>query len=446
MANLKTENETFLGMEPDYEEPGKPLVEYVRISLAKIALLWSQKWLLIGPAVLGLLIALGISLLRTPQYVAIALFLPPEMNPTSGLDLLIGMKTGGAMMGGAMGNALSDMLDTRTPGQLYIQEMQTRAVEDKLINRFDLTRTYRAKSREAIRKALEGNTKFDEDRKSGILRIKVTDTDPNRAAALANGYAEELGQLLADVDSDAGHREREYFEAQIKIAQDQLDRSSKALSDFSGKNAALNLPLQSAAMVSSTASLEGRLIAAQTQLNGLLPIYTENNMRVKEARAQVAELQLQLNQMQGKAVSSAKSASAKPEDAATVSGSSKMQQLAGLSSEYMDLYRGAKIDEAMIETLTQQYEIAKLEETRHMAKIRLLDPALPPEHKSFPRKKLMSATGLVIGFFLGAIFVLLTDMWKNTSDDNEWKKLFFPISSKFGVARRAWFLTHRRSG
>lgn len=434
MGNLKTDSETLLALDFDSEESGKPLVEYVRLLFSKIELLWRHKWLLIVPAIIGFAIALGLSLLQPARYMATAFFLPPEMNPTSGLDLLIGMKTGGAMMGGGVGSMLNDMFGTRTPGQLYIQEMQSRPVEDSLIKRFDLNSVYHSKSKEATRAVLAAGTKFNEDRKSGIISVSVTDKDPNRAAALANGYAEELGQFLADINSGAGHREREYFETQLKISQEQLRQSSKALSDFSSKNSALNLPQQSAAIISSTSALEGRLIAAQTQLNGLLPIYTENNIRVKQARAQIAELQLQLSQMQGKALPSSATASANPGTSAAANGSSsKMQQIAGLSTEYMDLYRAAKTDEAMVETLTQQYEIAKLEETRHLSKIQLLDPAQLPERKTFPKKKLISIVGLISGFLLGFIYVVFSDLWKNTSDENEWKKLFLPFINKFKV-------------
>ena len=432
MGNSKTDNDSLLAFEFDSEEPGKPLIEYVRGLLSKGELLWLHKWSLIVTATVGFAIAVGISLLLPARFMATAYFLPPEMGPTSGLDLLIGMKTGGAMMGSSVGNMLNSVLGTNTPGQLYIQEMQSRPVEDELIKRFDLKRVYRSKSLEATRKILEGSTKFDENRKSGIISVIVTDKDPTRAAALANGYAEELGQFLADLGSDSGRREREFFEAQLKISREQLKQSSNALSDFSSKHSALNLPLQSTAIISSTSAVEGRMIAAQAQLNGLLSIYTENNIRVKQARAQIAELQYQLSQMQGKAPSSTATVSAKPGEASKANGSSsKMQQISELSTEYMDLYRAAKIDETMVETLTQQYEISRLEETRHVSRIQLLDPAQTPERKSFPKRRQLSIIGMLLGFLIGVGYVLARSWWQNTSDDNEWKHLLCPIVSKF---------------
>jgi len=308
VSNPKTDNETLLALEFDSEESGKPLVEYVRLLCGKLEVLWLNKWSIVLTSILGFAIAAGVSLLMPAKYVATAYFLPPDMNPASGMDLLIGMKTGGAAMGG-MGTMFNDMFGTRTPGQLYFQEMQSRSVEDSLIKRLDLNRVYRAKQKEAARKALEGSTKFNEDRKSGILSVQVTDKDPTRAAAIANGYAEELGRFLSDIDSAAGRREREYFEVQLVIAREQLERASKALGEFSGKNSVLDLPLQDNAAISSAAAIQGRLIAEEAQLDGLLQIYTENNVRVKETRAQVARLQRQLEQVQGKRAASSAPAS-----------------------------------------------------------------------------------------------------------------------------------------
>jgi uncharacterized protein involved in exopolysaccharide biosynthesis len=390
-------------------------------------LLWMSRRSLIAGTSVGFIVALGISFLLPTKYLATAYLMPPDMNPVSGLDMMIDMKSGGALMG-AMGGELNDVLGMRSPGQLYIREMQTRPVEDNLIKRFNLNQVYRAKYLEATRKALETNTAFDEDRKSGIISVQVTDRSPARAAEIANAYADELGKLQADLTSGAGRREREYFGTQLIAARAQLDQSSRALSDFSAKNGALNLPLQGAAVVSSMSEVQGQLIAAEAELKGILPIYTENNLRVREVRAQIAELEVQLAQIKGQAPASATLASHKPSEAggATVPAS-RMNQLAGLTTEYMGLYSKAKTDAAMVETLTQQYDIAKLQESRHVAEIQLVDPAQAPERKTFPKRRLICLMGLVLGFFGAVTYVLAKDWWLNAGDENEWKKMLRSI-------------------
>jgi uncharacterized protein involved in exopolysaccharide biosynthesis len=432
VGKLKADTESFLTFEPDFGEPGKPLHEYAKWLLGKIEVLWSHGGFIAKVAFLCLAVAVGISFLLPVKYAATAYLMPPDMSPTSGLDLMIDMKSGGDLMGamGGMGGALNDMLGMRSPGQLYIQEMQSRPVEESLVKSFDLNRIYHKKSREMAIKMLAANTQFDEDRKSGIISVKVSDKDPNRAAAIANAYAEQLGRLQSDIISTSGRREREYFEAQLAIARGQLEKSSQALSDFSSKNAALNLPLQDVAVVSSMSSVQGQLIAAQAEFKGLLPIYTVNNLRVREARAQIEELQRQLDQIRGRGSASNSPTSDKPSEAAPAGAAVGMAKLAGLSTEYTNLYRQAKTDETMVETLTQQYEISKLEESRHVAEVQLLDPAEAPERKSSPKRAWISLTGLLLGCLFAVIYVLTQDWWHNTSEENEWKKLLLPFGNK----------------
>jgi len=427
----RTDIESFLSLEPESEEAGKPLHEYVGALLGKLALLWKHRRLVSAVSLGGLAIAICISLLLPVKFVATAFLMPPDMNPISGLDMMIDMKSGGALMG-AMGGELNDVLGMRSPGQLYIREMQTRPVEDDLIKRFDLFRVYHGKTLEGVRKVLEANSAFDEDRKSGIISVQITDKDPTRAAALANGYAEELGRLQADINSDAGRREREYFGGQLLAAHEQLEQSSKALSDFTGRNAALNLPLQDAAVVTSMSEVQGQLIAAQAELKGLLPIYAEDSLRVREARAQISELEHQLDQIKGQTAPSGKPPlSDAGKDTANGNGpASRMKQLSGLTTEYMELYGKAKTDEAMVETLTQQYQIAKLEESRHVAEVQLVDPAQVPERKTYPKRRWIALEGLLLGFFFATFFVLVRDWWHNTSDDNEWKRMLRPFVEK----------------
>lgn len=40
-------------------------------------------------------------------------------------------------------------------------------------------------------------------------------------------------------------------------------------------------------------------------------------------------------------------------------------------------------------------------------------------------------TGMFLGFFLAAFYVLISDSWRNASEDNEWKRLLLPIMNGF---------------
>ena len=115
-------------------------------------------------------------------------------------------------------------------------------------------------------------------------------------------------------------------------------------------------------MITAAADLEGQLIAAHTELEGLQQIYTANNVRVRSLQARIEEYQRQLQKLGGK-----------PESAGAGSTSTSdsypsIRQLPILGVTYADLYRQTKVEEAVFEALTKQYEMAKWKKlVRHPA-------------------------------------------------------------------------------
>ena len=53
-------------------------------------------------------------------------------------------------------------------------------------------------------------------------------------------------------------------------------------------------------MVTAAATLQGQLIAAESELQGLRQIYTDNNVRVRSLQARVDDLHKALDKIGGK--------------------------------------------------------------------------------------------------------------------------------------------------
>jgi hypothetical protein len=96
----------------------------------------------------------------------------------------------------------------------------------------------------------------------------------------------------------------------------------------------------------------------------------------------------------------------------------------------MHLYGQVKLKAAIVETLTEQYEIAKLRETRHINDIQVLDPAVPPIKKSSPHRVLISLAVGLLAFFGLCARTLFKEWWETAAPGNPWKALLEPrISS-----------------
>jgi capsule polysaccharide export protein KpsE/RkpR len=237
---------------------------------------------------------------------AVALIIPPKFKSTA--RLVASQNASASMMAGLLhkadaGSTLgldpATLLGLRTPGAFYVAVLQSRSVQDRLVEKFDLRTHYRRKYYQDARKELNHNTEVEEDKKSNVINLSVTDWDKQFAALLARNYIEEMNRVAADLNTSAAHREREFLEQRLQSAKQELDHAAMQLSEFSSRHAMMDVQQQSRTMMDAAARLQGELIASQSELRGLEQIYSEDNVRVRSKRARVGELQAQLKKMLG---------------------------------------------------------------------------------------------------------------------------------------------------
>ena len=375
--------------------------------------LWDERHFLFRCAVGGALVGVLLAFAIPKQYDAVAVLMPPDSQSANGMALMAALT---ARTGGALGAVAGDVLGIKGSGALFVGILHSRTVEDRLIKRFELKRIYSVRLDEDARKRLGDNTSVSEDRKSGIITITVTDRDPKRAAALAQAYVEELDHAVADLSTSSAHRERVFLEERLQAVKQDLDQASRDFSQFASKNGAIDIKEQGRAMLEAAATLQGQLIATEAELKGLEEIYTPNNVRVRSVRARLSELKVQLEKLGGKAGGEGNGTG----ESATTGDSSypSIRKLPILGVKYADLYRRAKIQETMYETLTQQYELAKVQEVKETPSVRVLDAAQVPERKSFPpRTAIIMLCGLAaLAAAIG--WVVLRVQWQASSESS----------------------------
>jgi capsule polysaccharide export protein KpsE/RkpR len=381
------------------------------------ALLWRRRRWLARVTAIGGAISLLISLLIPNRYESSTQLMAPDMHGGASEALMTGLLSRAGGGGGLVGLG-ANLLGIDSSGAIFIGVLHSRSVADSLVKRFDLKKVYGSGREQDARQELAARTNIFEDRKSGIITINVEDRDPQRAAAIASAYIDELNHLLTEVNTSSAHRERVFIEDRLKVVKAALDDASKQLSDFSTKNVTLDPKEQGKAMVGAAVTLQGELIAAETQLHGLEPIYSDSNIRLQSLRARIAELHHQLAEIRGS-------------DPAQVSGTSpsgndsypSFRQLPALGLTYADLYREMKIREVVFETLTQQYEMAKIAEAKEIPSVKVLDPANLPEKKSGPHRAIITLLGLIVSFALAAIFLIGKSTWTQVDPDDPRKAL-----------------------
>ena len=306
----------------------------------------------------------------------------------------------------------------KNTGDLFVGILESRSVEDDVISHFDLRKVYWDRYMNDARKDLENYTDISTDRKSGIITIKVTDKDPRRAAAMAQEYVEQLNRVLSRVNTTAAHRERIFLEDRLVQVRQDLEKAETGFSEFASKNTALDIPAQGKAMIEAAATLEGELVGAQTELQGVKQIYSDNNVRVRSLQARVEEIRRQLEKLGGKFDSA-------PDlnDQGDVGMYPSIRKLPLLGVNYADLYRNTKVEEAAFESLTAEYELAKVEEAKETPTAKIIDDPDVPERKSFPPRLLIAFLGMLVALSAAAAWVVGKSYWDNTKPNNP-KKLF----------------------
>lgn len=381
--------------------------------------LWTGRGRLLKWAAGGLILTLIAAFLIPKRYTASVKLMPPDASQMN-LGLMIGLT--GIAASPANAGLASNLLTGRTQGGEFIGVIQSQTVEDDLINRFDLRKVYRLRTYYEARKKLSDRTYANEDRKSGIITISVVDNDKYRARDLANAYVEELNKLMTAMDTSSAHRERVFLETRLKAVKQDLDLASLQLSQFSSRNGELNVPDQGRATLEATARLQGELIAAESELNSLKAAYSDGNVRVQQARARVLALQRSLQKMGGIGAEGAGEASGEPLPS--------LRQIPLLGYTYFNIYRQVQIEQTLYETLTKQYELAKLEEAKELPIVKVLDPALLPEKKSFPPRILIMVLGVFLAMVAAAVRELTAQWWRNLDDADPRKSVLREIAGE----------------
>jgi len=242
---------------------------------------------------------------------------------------------------------------------------------------------------------------------------------------MAQEYVNELNWVVSHLSTSSAHRERGFLEQRLAQVKQELEAAENDFSQFASKSGAIDIQEQGKAMVTAAATLQGQLIAAESELEALRQIYTDDSVRVRATEARVAELKRHLERLGGKGAS---------ETSGIQSLYPPIRQLPVLGVTYADLYRKVKVEEAVFETLTQEFELAKVEEAREIPTVKVLDAPTVPQKKSFPPRLLIAALGTMLALAFGVTWVLGQAAWEATDAADPRKALASEVWSDVRAA------------
>jgi capsule polysaccharide export protein KpsE/RkpR len=405
-------------------------------------LLWRSRRTLARWTFCGIILAIIIALIIPKQYESTTRLMPPDMSSGGGLGMMAAMasgmsSSGGGLGGGSLGSLAGDLLGAHDSSAVWSDMLMSRTLQDRIIDRFDLRKVYGVRYWETARKLLSASTEVSIDRKSGVLTLVVTDRDQLRAQHMAQAYVEELDRLVALVSTSAARRERIFLEQRLQQVKHNLDDASSQFAQYASKNTVIDVNSQAKAMVDSAAALQGQLIAAQSELEGLQQIYTGNNVRVRALQARVDELRSELQKMGGSNANLDATAPSSPQPKSDQLYPS-IRKLPLLGVRWLDLSRETKIQETVYELLTERYEVAKVEEAKEIPTVKVLDAANWPETKSSPHRTLIVLLGMLLSFAAGTVWVFGMAAWHHMDPEDPRKQLAQEVASRCNTVWFQW--------
>jgi tyrosine-protein kinase Etk/Wzc len=347
-----------------------------------VEIIASRKKMILKVTITAFILLLIMSLLSPPVYQSTARILPPQQDQG-----LMGLMMG-QIGGGGLSSLAGSLLGTGTSADQYASILESERIKDAIIDRFKLMEEYDQDYRVKMYKKIEKIVKIKAGKKDGIITIIAEDEDPKKAAGIANGYIDELGNLVAEMSiTDAG-KNRRFLEERLVRAHGDLARAEEAMKAFQSKNKAIDVPDQAKASIEGVALLRAQLATQEIQLASLRSYLTDSSREVTFLRASISDIKGQIARLEGKS-----SASSIP----------SVASIPALGQEQVRLLREFKIQETLVELLTKQNELAKLTEAKNINTVQVIQKARVPDGKDHPRFRKRYVILLTFLVFAGAV-------------------------------------------
>ena len=370
--------------------------------------LGEEKATLFAIPLITTLVAVVVSLQMTPVFTAKTVVMPPQQQQGGAAAALasLGGLAGLAGLGGGGGLKSQD--------EMYVAFLSSESLQNRIIADLKLQERYAAKTLSATRNFLKGQVRITSDKKSGLLNIEADDKDPTFAAELANFHVQALHGMLGRLAVTEAQQRRQFYEQQIHQTQDKLSLAEVAFRAAKEKSGMQVTTVLAETGVRASAEMRSQIAVREVQLQAMSRFATAQNPETQRIASELAALRSQLNKAeQGSGVS-------------TVAASP-------LHQEAVKSFRDVKVQEALLEVMIRQYELARVDEAKEGPLIQQVDVATPPEHKSKPKRAQIVLVAAFAGLFLGVLVAFVRRALRKAQSD--------PASAGQWLAlKKAWSL------
>ena len=300
----------------------------------------------------------------------------------------------------------------------FISILVSRSVKEWMVEQFDLVERYDTRDVEFAMEAFEGNTELrvtDE----GALAITVMDRDPKLAQQMVQEMLNQLDLLNRRLSREQGKYNRQFLEERLEQSKIDLAIAEEELKLFQQQTGVVDILTQVTAQLEAYGQLHSQELQAYTelysqraqtevQLNTLRATLMADNPTIRHYEVMYGEQDKQLSTLSQKLDRELENLLLSSNNAtgeATSNESSEniwvsMGSFPDLAMRSARLMREVEVQGKLLEILIPQYEQARMEESKNIPTLQVIDEPKVPLNKAKPKRML-----IVLGaVFMAAIF------------------------------------------
>ncbi len=341
---------------------------------------WYRNYVLAVPVVFAA-VAGVVTQFVPPRYTATARLLPPQANQNSAQIIATRTNSNAGLGMAAMG--------AKNPSEVYAQLFLSRSVQDQAIEVLKLGQHYKLTDPDEIRGELEKATVANVN-KAGLIELSVTDQDAARSADITNALISGMYTVGLRVTQEAARRQTEFYDNLITETRERLRKADDQLMAVEARSGLTRLKGQEEATTATIVELKNGIAAREVDLARLRRYATDQQPDVQRARAELGAMHAQLASVE-------KPLARRQSDILVAPG------------DYPELRRGVEPARREVESLAsvlnqlqRNREASRIDDSRDLTTIVVLDQAITPSKKSWP-----VTSRVMFSAFAGALLLAL---------------------------------------
>lgn len=342
--------------------------------------------------------AVVVALILPKEFRAATAIFPPEEESFS----LSGLSS--FLSGNGLLSSRASLPLLATPSDIYAAVLKSRTLRDELIDRFQLEQVYHAKNRDAAFRRLE-HTMSVKVGPEGIVAVRVYDRDPQRAADICNAAIEILDRLNREKRHGAASEARQFIEKRLAQNVVELRAAEDSLRGIQESTQVFVPDEQARAVIEAAAQVEVQLLLREVDLGVLSSQVGPQHPERMAVEREVNSLRQQLSALEAGRSSGEQTRFDIP-----------LKDYPARSLRYLRALREVKVQEAIYELLTQQYEQFRIQESRDTPTVQVLDRAVPPLLKARPIRSLLCIGITAVGFVLSVLLAGALEWLRQTRE------------------------------